>query len=249
MKLSTAFVVSVVASLASVLPAQAQQVYNWTGFYAGVEGGAASGRGDGLFLGDNFTRGVFTPSGNTIPESFDLSGSLLGGHVGYMTQMGGLVLGVEGAWDWSNVSGELIWNPTTTPVGKYDYSLKSLGTINAKLGVANGRWLAYATGGFALGSLDVSDSGVCNFPGAPIGCTFLNKGSATAVGWDAGAGISYAATNSIIIGAEYLHVDLGSADVSLYDTAAGNGAFYEKVRVRTALDEVKARVSFKFGGN
>ena len=247
MKFSTVFGLTVVAGLLSVVPAQAQSVYNWTGFYAGVEAGAASGRGDGLYLGNNDT-GVFVPSGDIFTLPFDVSGGLLGGHAGYMNQMGGLVLGLDGSWDWSSVEGTKFYRPTT-PVGKYDLNLTSLGTINAKLGVANGRWLAYATGGFAFGSVNIKSSGDCNFIGAPPGCTYLFKGSAAPIGWNAGAGISYAATNSIIIGAEYLHVDLGSTDVTFTNATDPTDTFYEKVRVRTALDELKARVSFKFGSN
>ena len=254
MKVPAFFALTVAASLLSVLPAQAQDGFSWNGFYAGVEGGTASGRGDGLYLGNNGDPDpngddnpdhVFVASADPgSPESFDLSGGLFGGHVGFMHQMGGLVLGLDGAYDRTNISGKLVYNPNTDPVGKFDYDLTSVATINARLGVANGRWLAYATAGLAFGTLNITDSGNCGED-----CIYVIKGSATARGWDAGAGVAYAATNNIIIGAEYLHVDLGSTDVTLNDTCGEGCDFFEKVRVRNVVDQVKARVSFKFGGN
>lgn len=245
MKSSALFGLAVAASLFSMAPVQAQQVYNWSGFYIGAEGATASGRGDGLWLGDNdHDGGVFVLEANPgNPQSFDLTGGLYGGHVGYMNQMGGLVLGLDGAYDLTNIRGKLIYDPFTDPVGKYDYDLTSLATLNARLGVANGRWLAYATGGLAFGTLNVKNSGSCGSE-----CIYEQKGSANAIGWDAGAGLAYAATDNIIIGAEYLHVDLGSTDVTLNATCEGCD-YFEKVRVRTTLDVIKARVSYKIGGN
>src|ERR1700760_4557626 len=72
-------------------PAYVAQVYNWTGFYLGVNGGGGFGRSsfDGFpAVGD-----------------FNVSGAMLGGTAGYNVQMGQIVLGAEGDIDWSNVRG------------------------------------------------------------------------------------------------------------------------------------------------
>ena len=61
MKFSRLFGLTVVASLVSVLPAQAEEhhPYNWSGFYIGAEGGAASGSSDWNFI--SFTNGDGAP--------------------------------------------------------------------------------------------------------------------------------------------------------------------------------------------
>src|ERR1700730_11726270 len=63
-------------------------VYNWTGFYVGINGGGGWGRSqwDGI-------------------DRFDVSGGLIGGTVGYNWQFGQAAFGVEGDIDWSDIRG------------------------------------------------------------------------------------------------------------------------------------------------
>jgi hypothetical protein len=78
------------------MPAKAEPVYvppvwSWTGFYVGINGGGGFGRSD-------FAAPF--PSG-----SFNTSGGLVGGTLGYNYQMDNVVLGIEGDIDWSNIRG------------------------------------------------------------------------------------------------------------------------------------------------
>jgi outer membrane immunogenic protein len=63
-------------------------VYNWTGFYLGINGGGGWGRSqwDGI-------------------DRFDVSGGLIGGTIGYNWQINQLVIGAEGDLDWSGIRG------------------------------------------------------------------------------------------------------------------------------------------------
>jgi len=63
-------------------------IYNWTGFYIGINGGGGWGESqwDGL-------------------NKFDLSGGMIGGTIGYNWQAGQIVVGAEGDIDWSGVKG------------------------------------------------------------------------------------------------------------------------------------------------
>src|SRR5277367_5393412 len=63
-------------------------VYNWTGFYVGVNGGGGWGRSNWDSTG-----------------SFNVSGGLVGGTVGYNYEINRAVLGVEGDIDWSGING------------------------------------------------------------------------------------------------------------------------------------------------
>ena len=243
---------TVVALLGLAPSAMAGQPFNWTGFYIGAEGGGSWGHGDETFLGDNGDKDVngianpthafVAPNNPDSRHAFDLSGGLIGGHVGYMDQMGGLVLGLDGAWDWSKISGTRVFDPNANPVNELDIDLNSLATINGRLGVANGHWLAYATGGIAFANENVTHSGPCGGGCAPV---FSDEGSAWKTGWDAGAGIAFAVTDSIIIGAEYLHADFGSTDISLNDAVHAGSDFVEKRSIHTAIDEIKANITWK----
>src|SRR5690242_20843085 len=73
--------------------------YNWTGFYVGINGGGGWGRSD---FSDPFATG-----------SFNTSGGLVGGTVGYNWQMGQVVFGLEGDVDWSDIRGSTLCGGVT----------------------------------------------------------------------------------------------------------------------------------------
>lgn len=130
MKFVTRSAVVLAASLAAVSPVSAQEYPGiWTGLYAG----AHTGYGD---LYDD-------------PAGFDVSGGLLGMHLGYNYQIGSTVLGVEGDYTGS-------W--MEDGVTDVDY----LASIRARAGFAVGNALLYGTLGYAWadasslgGSVDV----------------------------------------------------------------------------------------------
>ena len=64
----------------------------------------------------------------------------------------------------------------------------------------------YGTGGVAYGGGSSHFSVFDN----NNGIFFSGSPSSTRVGWTVGAGVEYALTNNITIGAEYLYADLGS---------------------------------------
>ena len=69
-------------------PRSVVSYYNWTGFYAGINAGYGWGSSDWSAV----------PTANNKP-----SGWLVGGTIGYNYQVGSIVWGLEGDWDWSNV--------------------------------------------------------------------------------------------------------------------------------------------------
>jgi hypothetical protein len=69
-------------------------VYNWTGLYMGVNGGYGWG----------------TTNWSALGSSFDVSGGLFGGQVGYNRQFGQFVYGVEGDVDWTDIKGNSFVN-------------------------------------------------------------------------------------------------------------------------------------------
>ena len=174
------------------MPAKAPPVYtpayNWTGFYVGINGGGGWGRSE-------FT-GPFATGG-----SFDTSGGLVGGTIGYNWQMGQVVFGLEGDGDWSGIKGSAFCGGTVCET-RNDW----LATARGRLGYAFDRFLPYVTGGAAFGNIKTNIAGV---------------GSAddTRTGWTAGGGVEYGLGGPWTIKAEYLHVDLGDGGSVLGSTA------------------------------
>ena len=111
--------------------------YNWTGLYAGSNGGGGFGRSNWSALGTDF---------NT-------SGGMVGGTLGYNLQMGQTVFGREGDLDWSNVKG-------STACGGFSCETRNnwLGTFRGRIGYAFNRVMPYVTGGLAVGNVKASSA-------------------------------------------------------------------------------------------
>lgn len=108
--------------------------YNWTGFYAGINGGYAWGE-------SNFF-GAFDSS----PKGF-----VIGGTLGYNYQVGSFVWGLEGDFDYADIKGD------TACLGFVcETKSKWLATARGRLGYAFDRFLPYITGGAAFSDIEVS---------------------------------------------------------------------------------------------
>jgi outer membrane immunogenic protein len=118
-------------------------MYNWTGFYLGINGGGAWGE-----------------SNWTSTGTFDVDGWMIGGTIGYNWQASSWVFGLEGDIDWTNIKG------STTAVGCLGTACTTkntwLGTIRGRLGYAFDRFMPYITGGVAFGDIRASQPGFAN---------------------------------------------------------------------------------------
>ncbi len=115
-------------------------MYNWTGFYLGINGG-----------------GAFGDSGwNGLGVSNSPGGGMVGGTIGYNWQGMGSpwVFGLEGDVDWSGVS-------DSTTCGAFTCQTKNtwFGTVRGRVGYAWDRFLPYVTGGAAFGDIKASRNG------------------------------------------------------------------------------------------
>jgi outer membrane immunogenic protein len=128
------------AYVATVAP-----IYNWGGFYFGINGGYG--------FGNSHWTGGAAPSG-----SFDTSGFVVGGTAGYNYQFDDFVLGLETDLDYAPISGNgpggFCANCTTSSTW--------LGTTRARLGYAVDRVLYYGTLGAAYGDVTATANGVGN---------------------------------------------------------------------------------------
>ena len=154
--------------------------YNWTGFYVGVNGGVGFGRSTWSLA-----------AGST---SFNTSGGVVGGTLGYNYQMGHTVVGLEGDLDWSNIRGS-----SSTGIcagGNCETRNSWLGTARGRIGYAFDRFMPFITGGAAFGDIKAT----------PVG---LGTETTTKAGWTLGGGGEFAIAGAWTAKVDYLYVDLG----------------------------------------
>ena len=191
----------------ATMPAKAPVIvlYNWSGFYVGINGGYGWGGSNWRDLGDGSTTG-----------NFNVSGGVLGGTLGYNMQTGAWVLGVEGDLDWSNIKGD-----TAVTCGPPNCQTRNdwLATFRGRLGYAWDRLLPYVTAGAAAG----------NIRAGGVGLATDNKSN---VGWTAGVGLEAAVAGPWTAKVEWLYVDLGKMSCSI---ARCTGAGLTDVKFNTHL--------------
>ncbi|QCK86263.1 porin family protein [Phreatobacter aquaticus] len=166
----------------AVPAAIAAPVFNWTGFYAGLNVGV----------------GIANTNFSVLAPGFPGSGSgLVGGaQIGYNHQINNFVIGVEGDLGYFGVSrSAVVGGATVNWKTTWDASLR------ARAGVAIDRTLLYVTGGVAFADLTLRQT--------PAGGATVS-GSQTRVGWTLGAGIEHALTQNWTVRAEYLYANYGS---------------------------------------
>lgn len=177
--------------------------YSWTGFYLGVNGGGALGQSKWDSAG-----------------SFDISGGLVGGTIGYNYQYSRAVFGVEGDIDWTSIRGS-----TTTlacPTG-CNTSNSWLSTVRGRIGYAADRFMPYITGGAAFGNINATAPGL-------VGASAVNAG------WTAGAGIEFAIAGNWTAKAEYLFVDLGKFNCGLNCGPATDNVSFDANVIRAGVN-------------
>jgi len=118
------------------------------------------------------------------------------------------------------------------------------GTVRGRLGWVRDTALLYVTGGAAFGGVHTSVA-TNSIPADPLN-TFTGAFGDTRFGWSGGAGIEWAFAPSWTIRGEYLHVDLGTDDVTMVSALAPLTATY---RFHHQFDAVRVGVNYKFGGS
>ena len=200
--------------------------YNWTGFYVGINGGWAEAHK----CWDLVLVGAFGADGCHSP-----SGGLVGGQLGFNWQMGGFVVGVEGAGDWASLSGTnaSLQFPLTTNRSRVD----SIWAVTGRMGYAFDSVLLYVKGGGAW----VGDK----YDNTVTGTGILQaSASETRTGWTAGGGLEWGCAPNWSVAVEYAHYDFGR-DTVPFLAPGGIGAGSE--RISQTVDAVTGRLNWRFG--
>lgn len=202
-------------TVALAAPAAAQDTFNWTGFYAGINAGYGSGNGDG-FIG--------------------------GGQVGYDRLFpNAWLIGVEADAQGTTIGPEIHAFGTLTPAESftlhYNSNLDFIGTVRIRLGyVLPQNVLIYATGGLAYGNVNASSNLQIQQNTGPT--TISLRRSAIDTGWTVGAGAEYPFTDHLKLRAEYLYTDLGSYSVEQPLTGSISGTASMSANTTTHIGRI-----------
>jgi len=210
------------------------RAYDWSGAYIGINGGYGFGQSQWTDPGN--------PSHITSTGNFNVNGGLVGVTAGVSGQFGAFVIGVEGDFDWQNISGtsgstfctSLITSKAIAATA-HGLSCKTesnwLGTFRGRFGYAWDRVLFYGTAGGAGANLQTSLSG-------------LPAQNNAEFGWTAGAGVEVAFADNWTAKIEYLFVDLIGNVSCNHGYSCGND-----VAATTTVSAVAANNAVKFNEN
>jgi outer membrane immunogenic protein len=247
-------------------------IYNWTGFYVGVNAGFAWGRNNADFTGDGQNNAgndlisrVFDGTRNfnalTRSQRIDSDGAFGGVQFGYNWQVAGVwVAGLEADIQASGLRGSFTRVAPLLPLSlSAEQKLDWFGTARGRVGyLVTERTLVFGTAGLAYGETEVTSNffwsnGFGNFIGAStsIHCVggapcLGGQGSNTSVGWTAGAGVEWAATNNVTLKFEYLHIALPDSAIVMSAVAPAIGNATVTANFRNQFDIVRAGLNFRF---
>jgi outer membrane immunogenic protein len=216
----------------SKAPVVAAPVYDWSGFYIGLNGGGASSR-ECLTITSVAGTAVFPNS----EGCHDATGALAGGQIGYRWQAANWVFGVEAQGDWADLTGS---SPSLTAVIPYTNQTKvdGIGLFTGQVGYALNNVLLYVKGGAA-----VTDNKYRSFFTA-TGVQF-NQASDTRWGAAAGAGLEFGFAPNWSVAVEYDHLFMGNPNVPFPASAI---AVTRSDNIRQDVDIGTVRVNYRFGG-
>jgi outer membrane immunogenic protein len=216
------------------VPVMIPALYDWSGFYTGLNGGWGSSHkcwntidGTGAFV--------------AAEGCHNATGGAGGGQIGYRWGVGSSwIFGVEGQGDWSNLRGynQSIATPGQTNNSKID----AFALITGQVGYAFNTALLYIKGGAAV----TDDRFSVTTPGTNV---FLGvTGPQTRWGGTAGAGVEFSFAPNWSAAVEYDHLFMGTKSTAFTNPFLGLGLPLQSDSIRQDVDLVTVRVNYRWGG-
>ncbi len=238
---------------AYVPPAPPAPVYNWTGFYIGVNGGAGWGTSESTV---NLATPAIPAFGIIVPpiafafplSSHNVNGFLGGGQIGYNYQFNSWLVGIEGDGDWADIKGNgpclAILNCTT--------KVKWTADITGRLGVLpTDRLLVYVKGGVSWANVDYSfGNAIAIGAPFPFAAAVSANQNLTKTGGLLGLGTEYAFAPNWTAKLEYNYADYGTQTNNFLVGAAATGigaiAFNVPTQTDLKVHTIRAGINYKF---
>ena len=220
-------------------PPMITAIYDWSGFYIGLNGGWGSSH-KCWDLTNDVGLGIVNPA---APQGcHDATGGTIGGQIGYRWQASSWVFGLEAQGNWADFSGS---NANTVFANVTDRSrIDAFGLFTGQVGYAWNNALLYVKGGAAVAN-DKYNSFRTSTGLA------IDNASETRWGGVIGVGLEYGFAPNWSVGFEYDHMFMGTKDVTA--RGVGNfgvaaGAFSATDRIRQDVDLATVRVNYRWGG-
>jgi outer membrane immunogenic protein len=217
-------------------PPMVAPIYNWSGFYIGLNGGGGSSH-KCWDITNAVGFGVVNPA---VSEGcHDATGGIVGGQIGYRWQSANWVFGVEAQGDWANLTGSnasRLVAPFTILTN--NSKIDALGLFTGQVGYAWNNVLWYVKGGAAV----TNDK----YNGQLLGVTF-DTASETRWGGTVGTGIEIGFAPGWSVAFEYDHLFMGRRD-NTFNFVAPVGGFSRTDSIRQDVDMGTVRVNYTFGG-
>lgn len=219
-------------------PPMIAAIYDWSGFYVGLNGGGGSSRKCWDVTQNLAT--VYNPA--QAEGCHDATGGTVGGQIGYRWQSSAWVFGVEAQGNWADFSGSNtnLFFPAVSDRSKID----AFGLFTGQVGYAWNNALLYLKGGAAVVSDKYTTINIASG-------LLVDKASETRWGGVIGAGLEYGFAPNWSVGVEYDHMFMGTNNVNSYGVGnfgTANGAFSATDRIRQDVDMGTVRINYRWGG-
>ncbi|MGJ4939129.1 outer membrane protein [Bradyrhizobium sp. HKCCYLS1011] len=206
-------------------PAMVAAIYEWGGFYAGLNAGGGS------------AHSCWTNTAAGASEGcHNATGALAGGQIGYRWQSGGLVFGIEAQGDWANLKGSNASQVVAATTNQT--KMNAVGLFTGQAGYAWNNVLWYVKGGAAV----TSDK----YNGLTAATAVFDRASDTRWGGAIGTGIEVGFAPNWSLAAEYDHLFMGNRSVGLTNIPGGAASRGETVGLDA--DMATLRVNYRWGG-
>ncbi len=213
-------------------PAMIATIYDWSGFYVGLNAGGGSAR---TCWTNNVT---FAGVAATNAEGcHDATGALAGGQIGYRWKAGSWVFGVEGQGNWANFKGSN--TSQFVPAVTNQTKINGVGTFTGQVGYAWNNVLWYVKGGAAVANEKYT--GLATATGA-----MFDQSSATRWGAAVGTGVEVGFAKNWSVAAEYEHLFMGNRTLGF--SGVPGGAATRTDAVGQDADMATVRVNYHWGG-
>jgi outer membrane immunogenic protein len=219
-------------------PPMIAAIYDWSGFYIGINGGG--GWSQKCWDRTNDAGLILTPA--FAEGCHDASGAVAGGQIGYRWQASSWVFGLEAQGDWADLKGSRtsVFDIAARNQSKID----AFGLFTGQIGYAWNSALVYVKGGAAVTGDHYRIFDI------PTGVEFA-RANETRWGGVVGVGVEFGFAPNWSVAFEYDHLFMGDRDVTFSGRGAfgfAPGAFVATDRIRQDVDLATVRVNYRWGG-
>ena len=224
-------------------PPLVDPIFNWTGFYIGLNAGYSWGTVD-ISASDAV---ALPPAPYTLPPlatTLHPASFIGGGQAGFNWQMGNVVWGLEADIAWRNGKDNFTFAfPNGLDFASFHVEQNWVGTVRPRLGIAANNWLFYVTGGLAYGALEHS---YMETRPTVAGANRTASENVTRAGWTAGGGVQVAFNPQLSLAVEYLYMDFGSSTLSFPAQVLGGVTFAaDTATFRDISHVVRAKLNWR----